>query len=82
MNFQLKKLFTTALATVAGMFIAGGLALAQNRVITGTVTDDYGEPLIGAGVVVEGNATIGAVTDLDGHYDLSVPESAVALHFS
>ena len=82
MNFQLKKLFTTALATVAGMFIAGGLALAQNRVITGTVTDDYGEPLIGAGVVVEGNATIGAVTDLDGHYELSVPESAVALHFS
>ena len=82
MNFQLKKLFTTALATVAGMFIAGGLALAQNRVITGTVTDDYGEPLIGAGVVVEGNPSIGSVTDLDGHYELSVPESAAALHFS
>ena len=82
MNFQLKKLFAAALATVAGMFIAGGLAMAQNRVITGTVIDDYGEPLIGAGVVVEGNPGIGAVTDLDGHYELSVPESATALHFS
>ena len=82
MNFQLKKLFAAALATVAGMFIAGGLALAQNRTITGTVIDDYGEPLIGAGVVVEGNATIGAITDMDGHYSISVPESATALRFS
>ena len=58
------------------------LALAQNRTITGTVTDDYGEPLIGASVVVEGDSTTGAITDLDGRYSITVPASAEALRFS
>ena len=67
MSFQLKKVLTRILLSVAGLSIAGGLALAQNRTITGTVTDDYGEPLIGASVVVEGDSSTGAITDLDGH---------------
>ena len=82
MSFQLKKVLTGALATALGLFIAGGTALAQNRTITGTVTDDYGEPLIGASVVVEGDASTGAITDLDGHYSITVPDSAEALRFS
>ena len=82
MRFQLKKVFTGVLAAAAGLFITGGLALAQNRTITGTVTDDYGEPLIGASVVVEGDSSTGAITDLDGHYSITVPQSAEALRFS
>lgn len=54
MSYQLKKVFAGALAAIAGLFIAGGLAMAQTRTVTGTVTDDYGEPLIGASVTVEG----------------------------
>ena len=49
--------------------------------IKGIVTDETGEPLIGAGVLVEGT-TIGTITGIDGDYTLSVPEGAVNLVFS
>ena len=48
-------------------------ALAQNKVVTGTVYDETGEPVIGATVQVKGTKT-GTVTDIDGNYKLEVPE--------
>jgi TonB-dependent SusC/RagA subfamily outer membrane receptor len=56
-----------------------GLAIAQNKPVSGTVLDQSGEPVIGASVVVKGNATVGTVTDLDGKFTLSVPNSAETL---
>jgi len=82
MSYQLKKFLTRVSALVLGLIVAGGAALAQNRVITGTVTDDLGEPLIGASVTLEGDASVGAITDLDGHYSITVPASAQTLRFS
>ncbi|MEX2566265.1 MAG: carboxypeptidase-like regulatory domain-containing protein [Cyclobacteriaceae bacterium] len=41
--------------------------------ITGVVTDENGESLPGATVVIEGT-TIGTVTDVDGHFSLEVEE--------
>ena len=49
------------------LFISGNMLLAQN--VGGTVTDDYGEALIGANVTVEGTS-IGTTTDLDGTFSL------------
>lgn len=43
--------------------------------IVGFVIDEDGSPLIGATIIVKGT-TIGAVTDIDGAYDLAVPNSA------
>ena len=54
----------------------------RGGVISGKVTDTAGEPLIGASVFVEGNTTVGTVTDFDGAYTLSVPEGSTALVFS
>ena len=54
--------------------------LAQTT-IHGIVTDENGEPLIGAGVLVEGT-TVGTITGLDGDYQLTVPADAVNLVFS
>lgn len=51
-------------------------ASAQNRSISGTVVDQSGVPVVGAAVVVVGNSTNGAVTDLDGKFSLSVPANA------
>lgn len=51
------------------------------RTITGTVTGEDGEPLIGAYVTVKGS-TIGAVVDIDGNYRIDVPEAANTLVFS
>lgn len=48
--------------------------------VSGTVTDTKGEPLIGATIKVEGKAS-GMATDIDGRYELSVPEGA-RLEFS
>ena len=55
--------------------------LSAQTTIKGVVTDETGEPLIGAGVVVEGT-TIGTITGIDGDYELTVPADAVNLVFS
>ena len=44
-------------------------AEAQSQKITGTVVDEFGDPVIGANVRVKGT-TIGAVTDIDGKFSL------------
>lgn len=47
-------------------------AFAQGKItVTGTVIDDLGEPMIGAGVLVK-NTVIGTITDLDGNYSITV----------
>lgn len=43
--------------------------------VTGNVSDDAGEPLIGASVTVKG-ASVGTITDMDGNFSLSVPAGA------
>lgn len=58
-------LLTLALA------LCSALAFAQTRTVSGTVRDSAGNPLPGVAVMVPGT-TIGTVTDLDGHYTLSV----------
>ena len=49
---------------------------AQQREISGTVTEDSGMPLPGVSVVVKGTTT-GTVTDVDGKYAITATESAV-----
>ncbi len=56
--------------------------LAQSKTITGRVTSaEEPEGVPGASVVVKGT-TQGTITDLDGSYTISVPESATTLVFS
>ena len=77
------KGLATVLMAIAGLFLCAGIGYAQpGGVISGKVTDTAGEPLIGASVFVEGNTTVGTVTDFDGSYSLSVPEGSTALVFS
>ena len=54
----------------------------RSRTLTGRVTDEAGEPLVGAGVRVEGQPTIGTVTDFAGAYSLPVPLDAAAIRVS
>ena len=84
MSYQLRKVLAGAVSALVGLFIAGGAALAQNGTkVSGTVVDDFGEPLIGASVTVEGvTPPVGAVTDLDGRYEITVPAGAIALRYS
>ena len=70
------------LAFIAALLLAGSSGFAQNRTVTGTVKDETGNPLVGAAVFVEENASIGAISDANGNYSISVPESAVNLVYS
>ncbi|MCD7932403.1 MAG: carboxypeptidase-like regulatory domain-containing protein [Tannerellaceae bacterium] len=47
-------------------------AQQSTRKITGTVTDEWNEPIIGANVVIKGTLT-GTVTDIDGRFMLDIP---------
>lgn len=50
---------------------------AQNINISGTVTDEFGDGVIGASILVKGS-TKGTITDIDGNYSLqSVPSGSV-----
>ncbi len=51
--------------------VTGIAATAQDTGVTGTVLDDTGQPVIGASVKVKNRSTVGAVTDLDGHFSLA-----------
>ena len=66
-----KKLFSFALC----LLVSIGTAFAQGPV-SGRVTDESGQPLAGASVVVEGT-TVGTNTDLDGKYTVNVPQNGV-----
>ena len=47
------------------------------KTVTGTIIDTHGDPVIGATIVVQGDATKGTVTDTDGKYTLTnVPDNA------
>lgn len=69
----LTKAFTALLVLCCGLSIS---ASAQNRAISGTVTDSQNVPIIGASVMVVNNSTLGAVTDIDGKFSLNVPQGA------
>ncbi len=79
MNY-LKENFIVPTKKVMGLFVlffclASMSANAQNT-ISGKVTDDGGEPLIGATVSVQG-ASVGAATDIDGNYSLEAASDAM-----
>lgn len=48
----------------------------QNLKVSGVVTDEAGEPLIGVSVLVKGT-TLGNITDLNGRFSLDVPEGNI-----
>ena len=50
------------------------MSFAQERTVSGTVTDDTGFPLPGASVVVKGT-TVGTETDMDGKFQIKATES-------
>lgn len=64
---------------IALLFSGIGISLAQPASVSGNVYSDEGEPLPGAYVVISGT-TVGALTDVDGHFSISnVPEGAEKL---
>ncbi|GAB6013189.1 SusC/RagA family TonB-linked outer membrane protein [Viscerimonas tarda] len=72
-----KRMFLFLLAGIFNFAVLNAQT-GGNIPITGLVKDTYGEPVIGASVVVKGT-TNGAVTDLNGKFTLSVPEKGTLI---
>ena len=62
--------------SLAAILSVVGMAIAQNKQVSGTVTDTKGAPVIGATVVVDGT-TIGTSTDAEGKYTLDAPVDGI-----
>ncbi|MDE6399796.1 MAG: carboxypeptidase-like regulatory domain-containing protein, partial [Muribaculaceae bacterium] len=54
---------------------------AQSEPVTGLVTDEKGEPLIGVTVKVK-DSPRGTATDLDGRFSIVIPDKKNVLSFS
>ncbi len=61
--------------------ISGTFSPGQGGTVSGYVKDDFGEPLIGANVMVKGS-TVGTITDINGYYSLEVPPHGKSLVIS
>jgi TonB-linked SusC/RagA family outer membrane protein len=63
-------------------FLFIGMQVFAQTTITGTVTDNNGDPVPGANVWPKGFTDVGTITDMDGNYTLSAPTEATSLIFS
>ena len=77
---NLKDLSRKALSTLV-LSLLSLVAFAQGQTVTGVVTDDFGDPMIGVNVSVKGT-TNGAITDFDGNYSLQNVKSTDVIVFS
>ena len=71
-----KKSFVSMLLLLAFSF-----TVQAQHSIRGVVNDDTGEPLPGVNIVLKGTTT-GAMTDIDGKFQLSAPNGSGTLRFS
>lgn len=53
-------------------------SISQNREITGKITDDRGEPIIGASVKIKGKS-IGVITDINGLFNIQAGENDILI---
>jgi TonB-linked SusC/RagA family outer membrane protein len=81
-NLKIYSMKNFALLLTVFLFSGMQVLFAQTRSISGTVTNaDDGTTLPGVSVAVKGT-TVGTITDMDGHYQLNVPQDAKSLVFS
>jgi TonB-linked SusC/RagA family outer membrane protein len=63
------------------LLLSGGVLAAQTRTITGTIIDERGELLPFVGISVPGS-TIGAATDINGRFSLTIPQETKEIEVS
>ena len=72
----MKKVFSLLI-----LLLSFTVLFAQEKSVTGKVTDENSEAIPGVTVVVKGT-TQGTITDFDGNFKISVPSGKTALQFS
>lgn len=72
----MKKLYTRLSLSLALLLMVVSVTLAQEKVVSGTVTDESGSGMPGVNVIVKGTTT-GSVTDINGAFSISAKETDV-----
>jgi len=78
----MKHKLTSLLAGVLALMVLNVLpAMAQNKTVSGKVSDASGNPIAGASIIAKGT-TVGTQTDASGAFSFSVPSTATTLVLS
>jgi TonB-linked SusC/RagA family outer membrane protein len=72
----MKKVFSLLI-----LLLSFTVLFAQEKSVTGSVTDENSESLPGVNVIVKGT-TVGTITDVDGNFKITVPSGKSVLQFS
>lgn len=76
------KRFRGVFVWVCAMLFTSSFVYAQDKTITGTISDQNGAPLTGATVVVKGQPSVSTVTQSNGSFSLRVSSTARAVIIS
>ncbi len=72
---EMKRLLTQRLSLFVFTMLLSLTAMAQNVKVSGVVTDESGEPIIGCTIMQKGTSN-GVTSDLDGKFTLLVPQNS------
>ncbi|MCZ4238135.1 carboxypeptidase-like regulatory domain-containing protein, partial [Staphylococcus equorum] len=73
-NKKMKTKFSGILTLLVVLIVQ--LSFAQEKTISGTVTDDTGLPLPGVNIIIQGTST-GTQSDFDGNYTIDAATGQV-----
>lgn len=62
-----------------GLFFISSIVMAQERQVSGTITDSDGLPLIGVNIIIE-NTSRGTQSDFDGNYSIKANQGEVLVY--
>ncbi len=62
--------------------IAGISVISAQRNVSGKVTDNTGDALIGANVIAKGSPGLGTITDIDGKFSMTITENTTVITVS
>jgi len=81
-SYRIRGVMILLMFFLTALISPGYLAFGQTQTITGTVSDQQGQPVIGATVIVKGT-TAGTLTDINGQYTLPnvAPDATIAFSF-
>jgi TonB-dependent starch-binding outer membrane protein SusC len=77
----MRNLYKRLSLTMGLLLMIASVVLAQQRIVTGTVTDETGTGMPGVNVLVKGTST-GTVTDVNGKYSINVPGDDAILTYT
>lgn len=76
--FKTRQGFTGMILALLWVLIPTEIFAQRSIKVTGIITDETNEPVIGAVVLLK-NTSVGTTSDLDGHYSITVPSNGTLL---